>query len=296
MSVIEVSPSPGDPQSGPFPIPARPADERFAAEDLLLENLPLVERLIRSSTHPSWSRDQRQEFRSLSLLHLVDNDFAVLRKFKRQASLSTFLTTVLRNLARDYQNHCWGKWRPCAAAKRLGGDGVDYDRLLNRDRLTGDEVEQRMHDLYPSLTDERLLALTEAIPSRVRKSVRSLDAMDSSQAAECWTSSVAPDGDPDVCEQADHALTALEVALSNLCGEDRALLRARFLEGQTIRGFAKARAAEPKECYRRLRLIVASLRTELKAHLENRTAAEGDAGSFAAWLDARKFDLEAALR
>jgi hypothetical protein len=83
-------------------------------------------------------------------LKLIENDYRILRSFEGLASLGTYLTTVIARLFLDFQIHEWGRWRPSAAATRLGpfqngarkafitttrtGSGAGYDETAD-DRI-----------------------------------------------------------------------------------------------------------------------------------------------------------------
>ena len=42
-------------------------------------------------------------------LKLIENDYAILAKFQGKAKLSTYLTTVIHNMFRDYRIQKWGR-------------------------------------------------------------------------------------------------------------------------------------------------------------------------------------------
>src|SRR3954468_11669757 len=61
-----------------------------------------------------------EEFAAVVRLRLIENDYDVLRKFRGESSLRTFLSVVIARYCLDYQVSRFGKWRPSARAKRLG--------------------------------------------------------------------------------------------------------------------------------------------------------------------------------
>src|SRR4051812_10993832 len=103
-------------------------------EQLFLSELPRVERAIQRACRNSRLRqEETEDFASHVRLKLIENDYAVFRKFQGKCTLNTYLNMVVLNLLHDYQNRRWGKWRPCAAANHLGKVAIKLDQLLSRD-------------------------------------------------------------------------------------------------------------------------------------------------------------------
>src|SRR5687768_7746324 len=77
---------------------------RARCEALFLANLPRIERLIAQVARQyRLSPDDAEEFVSRVLFRLIDNDYAVLRKFKGQCKLITFLRVVFQRLCLDFR-------------------------------------------------------------------------------------------------------------------------------------------------------------------------------------------------
>ena len=87
---------------------------------------------------------EAEELRSWALFKLVEDDYRILGRWEGRSSFSTYLTVVLVNLMRDYRVHVWGKWRPSAAAERLGEEAMLLERLIGRDRLS---LEEAIHHI-----------------------------------------------------------------------------------------------------------------------------------------------------
>ena len=77
--------------------------------------------------------DAADEFASWARLRLFEDDCAVLRKFRGESTIRTYLTTVLVHLFLDWRNAQWGRWRPTASARRLGPLAIELERLVLRD-------------------------------------------------------------------------------------------------------------------------------------------------------------------
>src|SRR5687768_16697933 len=99
-------------------------------------------------------------------MRLVENDYAIVRKFAGRSSFATFLSVVVQRMFLDFRIQAWGKWHSSAEAKRLGDTAVELERLLVRDGRTIDEAFAIISAEDPSLTSANLAALAERLPSR----------------------------------------------------------------------------------------------------------------------------------
>jgi RNA polymerase sigma factor (sigma-70 family) len=91
------------------------------------------------------SRDMIDELKSRVLLHLTQHDYAVLRQWRQEGSLLTYLVTVVTRVFLDYRNQEWGKVKPPALARRLGPTALMLWRLTHRKRITFDEAVTTLH-------------------------------------------------------------------------------------------------------------------------------------------------------
>src|SRR5882672_2358170 len=95
--------------------------DRQELEVLLLANLAWIERVVGAlARRHGLSADDRADFASWVKLKLVEHDYRVLQRFRGESTITTYLTTVIAMVYRDYRAHRWGRWRPSAAALRLG--------------------------------------------------------------------------------------------------------------------------------------------------------------------------------
>ena len=69
--------------------------------------------------------DAADEFSSWAHLKLLGDDRAILRKFKGQSSLRTYLVTVIQRLYLDWRVHEWGKWRPSSSDATMTAERSD---------------------------------------------------------------------------------------------------------------------------------------------------------------------------
>jgi RNA polymerase sigma factor (sigma-70 family) len=240
--------------------------ERQDCASLLVQHLAWIERATASlSRRNGLVGDEAEDFASWAKTKLVENDYAVLRKFRGDSSITTYLTVVLSMLYRDYRVSRWGRWRPSAAAKRRGPAAVRLETLVYRDgyrwRQAADLMKSRGET---ELTELQLAELLADLPAGSRGRPREVGAEP--------IDAIAADADAEVlvraaeAEAERHALaTALEGAMSGLDDEDRAILRMRFCEGSTVADVARALALEQKPLYRRIDRLLLRMREALEA-------------------------------
>jgi RNA polymerase sigma factor for flagellar operon FliA len=232
-------------------------------EPLFLENLPLVDRAARRACGRRGLRPEEiEDFLSHVKLRLIEDDYAILRKFEGRASLGTYLEVVVNRLLLDYQNHFWGKWRPCAEAKRLGPVAIELERLTVRDGLGFDEACEVLRTGRGARFSVRELAdLAAKLPPRHRRRI---------EGEERLASLPAPSGGAEerVEGQERRALAgrvwrAFRSAICRLPAEDRLILRMR---GRfQVAEIARALHLDPKPLYRRLERLLEKARIHMEA-------------------------------
>jgi len=177
----------------------------------------------------------------------LNGDYDVFDRFAGRSSLRTYLTVVVRRMLLDWRNAAYGKWRPSAAALRLGGDAVGLDRLIHRDGYTADEAIQIYREKRGAPSDGVLRRLAEQLPPRQRRRMVSAEALDAAVGA-------AFEDPIDAAERqrsAQRIRTALATALHLLPSEDRRLLELRYRQGHSVRAVAQLLQMDPKPLYRR---------------------------------------------
>src|SRR4051812_3699085 len=114
-------------------------------EELYLAHQSLVEQAIAAVCRRSrFSATDAEDFAGVVRLHLVKDDYAVLRKCKDASLMRGYLIAVVAHQAQDWRNARWGKWRPSAEARRLGAVAVHLERLIVRDGMTFEEAVERL--------------------------------------------------------------------------------------------------------------------------------------------------------
>src|SRR5438270_10350349 len=107
----------------------------------LIENLPLIDRITSvTCRRMGMSAADAEEFHGHLLLRLVENDYGILRAFRNRSSFSAYLAVVVSRTLIDYRNRLWGRWRPSAAAEKLGEPAVELERLLYRSYQSAEDA------------------------------------------------------------------------------------------------------------------------------------------------------------
>ncbi len=233
-------------------------------EEQFLAQLDLIERVISAicRRHCCYGADA-EDFSSSVKIKLIDNDYAVIRRFRGKSLLSTYLTTVVANLFRDYRIRKWGKWRASVVAERLGAEARRLEQLIYRDGFSLEEAVTKLQsDSRRGLSREQLLQLASQLP--VRKPRPRVE-------GESQLPEVASDGgvDEDIldrhrAELQAKAEAALASALVDLPPEDRLILRMRY-HGSKVSKIARLLDLPQRPLYSRIEKSLARLRIALEA-------------------------------
>jgi RNA polymerase sigma factor (sigma-70 family) len=234
-----------------------PADQ--SPRELLLANLPLIRELVGFIAHRyRLSAAHAEELESFVRLKVLDNDYAIIARWRRTCSFRTYLTVVVQRLFLDYCNHVWGKWRPSAVAARLGPLAQALEEQLYREGLSFDEACTVLGERRGA-TRAELLALFEKLPRRGRQPrLQPLD-------PDLGMPSPLPTPEEDALQHADEAAVtrAIAASLRRLPAGDRLLLRLRFSQGMSVTAIARGLNQPPRRLFRKFDGIMAKLRREL---------------------------------
>ena len=151
-----------------------------SGEAIFLAQLALIDRVIAFVCRRNHlNSTDAEDFASHARLRLMDDSYAVLRKFQGRSSLKTFLTITLQRIFYDYRIAAWGKWRPSAEAGRRGAVAILLERLIGRDGHTFEEAFEIItvnHRVAVSRADlERMAA---ALPPRMKRRMEQEDVLD----------------------------------------------------------------------------------------------------------------------
>jgi len=202
------------------------------------------------------------DFRQHVHLKLLEEDCSVLRKFKGNSSLSTYLTTVISRLFSQHRVHLWGKWRPSAEAKRLGDKAITIERMITRDDYTLQEtIDILTTQAASSYTRAEIEALYVRLPPRQPRAVLVPD--------NAIPEVVAPSAADDdlMREQRERTArgmaSAIEPAIEMMEKEDKLILKMRFWHSAKVPDIASALHLDQKKLYKRLERLSAKLEEAL---------------------------------
>jgi len=238
----------------------------MSPEDIYLQHLRTIERIAAFVAHRNrLNSDEAAEFTQEVRVRLLDNDYSVIRKFESRSSFTTYLTTVIIRLYKQYRIEQWGKWRPSAEAKRLGSKAVTLERLITRDGCTLDEAVKTLTTPGGSeYTVAELEAIYLRLPLRNPRPVLVSD--------EALPEALAVEADADervesseregaarrACAEVDRLLAAMDP-------EDRLILQMRFQYALKVPDIARYLRIDQKKIYKRLDKLFHTLRRDLEA-------------------------------
>lgn len=235
----------------------------MTSEDLFRQHMPLIDRVLASVCRRNGSPpDESEEFASWAKLRLVEDDFGVFRKFQGRSTLSTYLTTVIANLFRDYRIHLWGKWRPSAEAKRLGTVAVQLETLISRDgRTVGEAIAHLRTDLRVASSVAELERLAGELPTRARRRFEGEEALAQLAARDTSDAGLR---EAELRATESRAEAALARALGSLELRDRLVLKLRFADGLPIVDIAAMLGEPARPLYGRIERALGLLRRSLE--------------------------------
>jgi RNA polymerase sigma factor (sigma-70 family) len=262
------------------------AERTLTPEELLTSQYELIERVIAFTARRYHLNDtDAQEFHSHVLLKLVEDDYQVFKKWRRQSNLRTYLTSVIQHQCLDFRTAQWGKWRPSAEARRLGPLAIDLERLITRDGFTFDQACEILRTNHRvEATEAELEEIFTRLPMRTpRKWV------DDSELATIPSNGVSAESamvQAEAGEVRTRLLTALKRVLATLEPQERLMLEWRFWHDMTVANISRALQFEQPKLYPKLRQLFA----ELRAQLEAEGFAAGDIDSLFAGADVTEAD------
>jgi RNA polymerase sigma factor (sigma-70 family) len=246
----------------------------MSAEEIYLANLRLIERIAAFvARRNQFAPDEAAEFVQEVRVRLLEDDYAIIRKFEGRSSFSTYLTTVIGRLHHQWRVEQWGKWRPSAEAKRLGDPAIALERLVTRDGLTLDEALNVLTTRSGGPARKELEALAGRLPLRTPRPVM-LSTAEPPDSTPVLPEAADAVEAPERARAAKQAAAAMDAAVLELPGEDRLLLQLRFWEAMRVSDIAKVMSVDQKKLYKRLDKLLLHIRRALEnAGVDRLTAA-----------------------
>src|SRR5688500_1738148 len=229
-------------------------------DELLVENLALLERVIGfTCRRQRLSTEEAEEFAGVVRLRLVENDYAILRKFEGRSSLATFLAVVVQRLLLDYRIHERGKWHASAEAKRQGDLAVELERLLYRDEKNIADAHAVIAIRDPSLTRDVIERIAAQLPTRGPK--RTFVSTDDAVDLPAYSAVAFPSERRHLSEKVSSIVRSFLTALPS---EERLVLQFRFENGMTVAEIARSLGIDQKRLYRTLDKHLRDLRSRFE--------------------------------
>jgi RNA polymerase sigma factor (sigma-70 family) len=234
--------------------------------EIFVENLRFIDAMAEDICHRYGVNGPADldEFAGSVRMQLIENDYAVLRRFRGESKLTTYLRIVVHRAFLDYLVRKWGKWYPSAAAKRLGDTAVALERLLHRDGNSIDEALLTIRTKDPTIGRADLVHLAAKLPVRPRRprlvDFAELDALGAQ----------VPTSNTNVFA-ADHASMAQQISeivrdyVDQLPEEDKVMFRLHFAADMRLAEISRALHVNQKAAYRRLQEWLRELRARLTA-------------------------------
>lgn len=229
---------------------------------LLIDHLDLIGQIVRTTgRRRHLSPPEREDFASYVHLRLIEDDYAILRKFQNRSSLRTYLAMVIERLSLDFCAEKWGRWRPSAMADRLGPVAVTLERLVTRDNHTLDEAIEILrtnHDV--ALSEIALRNIWEQLPARTRTTSVGEEAAATISSDDSSESRIE---DADRRTRIERLHGALQTAFADIPAQDRVLIALRFDQGLSMVEIARLTGSSVPTLHRRLDKSVKQLRAAL---------------------------------
>lgn len=240
-----------------------PASRRGHAFEPSSEQWTLLSQVVREvSRGRGLPPEDAEDFEQTVMLKVVERKFDIFLQFRGLSSLRTYLRVVVARRLLDWQNQRYGKWRPSAAAVRLGEHAVALDRLINRDGYTVDQAVAIVETRRGAPSARTLQRIAAQVPRRLRP-------------RRMLTGSIPHEpvldfDDPlqaDERERHEAQLHAtLAVAVARLSSDDRRLLALRYEQERSVREVADMINTDAKALYRRYERLLRGLGRTLAEH------------------------------
>jgi len=239
--------------------------DALTSEARFLSQLDVIQRVIASIANRNHlSAADAEDFASHVKLKLVENNYAIFRKFQGRSSLCTYLTVVIQRIFLDYRIKAWGKWRPSAEARRAGPAAVLLEQLIIRDGHTYDEACEVMATNHRvPIERPELERLVVTFPVRSRRRFESDHVLSDLPAT--GTAADASLAEWHRRELAARFSEALGHLMCRFEKQDQLIIALRFEDGRRLADIARLLGLDQKALYRRFERLLRELRAGLEA-------------------------------
>ena len=239
--------------------------DRLEPEAIFLRHLPWIEEVAAMVCRRNsvWG-DDADDFISSARAKLMENEFAVIRKFRGDAEMKTYLARVVVLHFMERARERTGRWRPSAAAETAGQLAKDLEALVYRDGCTLSEAGERLRTMgRTTLSDTELGRVLGRLPTRgpLRPGDAGADPLEQLAGGPGADHALVTDEEESA---RGRVLAALEEAMDQLSPEDRVLVRMHLADGRTVADAARALRLDQKTLYRRLPRLKSMLRERME--------------------------------
>ena len=258
-------------------------------ERFFLDNLLLIDRATAIVCRKyGLSGADAEDFTSDIHIKLIEDDYAVLRKFKNESQLSTYLSVIIPRHYFDQKIRVWGKWRPSMQARKAGEAAILLERLISRDGKSQAEASTLVRQKYRELDSRAIEALASSIVTR--RAPRASEVEQTEEMPEPASSISAEDElvtrERETTARRTNAIVNRE--LGRLPSEDRLIMKLHYIHAMTVATIARLLNVDQKRLYRRIKHIGVTLR---KALLEAGVAMSDIGDMLTKGADSLNFDF-----
>lgn len=245
-------------------------------EALFRESLATIDRVVeRVCRRAGVYGPDAEDFAANVKLALMEDDYAILRKWAGRSALATYLTIVVQRLLLDERARSYGRWQTSAEARRGGEVAILLENMVRRDGRSLHEALPLVRAVDPSIGRAEAEAILARLPERSsRPRAVAVDDVpeDRMPAHEQADTRVVEDETRRLSERTSAVVRATLDAWSV---EDRMLIRFRFGSSMSIADISRATRWPQRPLYRRIEQLLGELRTALQnAGIDARAVAD----------------------
>jgi RNA polymerase sigma factor (sigma-70 family) len=228
---------------------------------LFLEHLDLIDQIVRTTGRRRHLSAEQEEFAGFVRLRLIEDNYAVLRKFQHRSSMRTYLAAVIERLSLDFCVERWGRWRPSATADRLGPVAVLLERLVTRD---GHSLEEAIEIVRTSRASELSPAQLHDIWAQLPARLKTTEVGE--EAAAAVPSALTSESNVEDAERrasVERLERTLRTAFDTVPAQDRVLVALRYDQDLPMVEIARLTGSSVPTLHRRLDRTIKALRHAL---------------------------------
>jgi RNA polymerase sigma factor (sigma-70 family) len=205
-----------------------------------------------------------EDFASTVNVKLLEDECAILRQFRGDSNLNTYLNVVVHRIFIDQCVHEHGKWRPSADAKRIGPVAAELERRVQWDGEQVDDAVRQTAAAHPDVPLAEIKQIAANVPQRQRR--RSTVPLD--EAVELFLTA-REQSDILIVTRArrstrSRAEEIVRTHLKSLEPQDRLILQFQFEDDMHISDIARRLQVDQKPLYRRREQLFRELRSALQ--------------------------------